>query len=52
MELREYRKHVGPFSATMLIAGSMIGSGDRMERVPAPWPVQPWVLAGLVLDIL
>ena len=27
MEQREYRKHVGLFSAIMLIAGSMIGSG-------------------------
>jgi amino acid transporter len=24
---QDYRRHVGPFSATMLIAGSMIGSG-------------------------
>jgi hypothetical protein len=37
-----------PFNRTAYV----IGSGDRMERVPAPWPVQPWVLAGLMLDIL
>jgi hypothetical protein len=30
----------------------VLGSGDRVERVDAPWPVQPWVLAGLILDVL
>jgi hypothetical protein len=37
-----------PFNRTAYV----IGSGARQERVPAPWPVQPWVLAGLLLDIL
>ncbi|MCK9458933.1 MAG: hypothetical protein M0R80_04775 [Proteobacteria bacterium] len=37
-----------PFNRTAYV----IGSGDRVERVAAPWPVQPWVLAGLMLDVL
>ena len=36
-----------PFNRTAYV----IGSGERQERVPAPWPLQPWVLAGLLLDI-
>jgi hypothetical protein len=37
-----------PFDRT----GYTIGSGERTQRVAAPWPVQPWVLAGLILDVL
>jgi hypothetical protein len=30
----------------------VLGSGDREIVVADPWPVQPWVLAGLILDLL
>jgi len=37
-----------PFNRTAYV----IGSGDRVQSISAPWPVQPWVLAGLMLDVL
>jgi opacity protein-like surface antigen len=37
-----------PFGRTEYV----VGSGDRTARFPVPWPAQPWVLAGLILDVL
>jgi len=37
-----------PFNRTAYV----IGSGDRVQNMSAPWPVQPWVLVGLMLDVL
>jgi APA family basic amino acid/polyamine antiporter len=50
-----YRRHVGPFSATMLLAGSMIGSGVFIVGADivrtghsGPFLIWAWVLTGVL----
>ena len=52
---REFRRGLGLYDATMVVVGSMIGSGifivsaDVARRLPAPgWLLVVWTLAGLL----